>query len=218
MTNTALTLDTVTYGEYSFNPMTVPAVSVAALLARGFAHYIGNEQSSKVVSYFRQKAVAEAIAANDGKPLDKETRASIEKSVKLDPESDEYREVKAKFQAEALAAILAGTIGEARGGGPRLDPLAVEMLNITKSEVIAKLVAHGMHKGRKNPVGADLFQFGEVTISFDELLARHAEKNNARIHKEAQAKLDVVARKAKRAAEDAAKLADTPKTLEALDF
>ncbi len=217
MTKSAIDLSPITYGDFTIDPHAIPAKSLSALLGRGFAHFIGNEQSSKVVAHFRALAVADAVAANDGKPLDKEQRKAVESAVKLDPESEAYQKVKAEFQSAAIEAIASGTIGEALRG-PRVDPLTAEITSIVKSEVIAKLVANGLHKGRKQPAGTDAWDFGDVRLTFDEMQARHMSKHQARVTKEAQAKLDALARKAKKAAEDAAKLAEGPKTAEALDF
>jgi hypothetical protein len=198
----------VTYGEFTIDTDKVATAGLSALLSRGLAHILGNEASSKVVSQLR-------VAALGDSELKGEARTAALKAIKVDPDSAEYKAAKATIQAEMLSAIIAGTIGESERG-PRVSPFDAEVAAIVKREVLAKLVANGLWKGRKNPTDEQTWTLSDTTLTFADMLTRHLAKNEARIHKEANAKIDAEARKVKKAAEDAAKLGDGPKSAEAL--
>lgn len=199
----------ITYGVHGFESEALPVKSTVALLTRGLAHYLGNEVSAKVVAHYRAKALEEA-----GNPTGDE-REDVLRGLKLDSESPEYKAVKAKFQKEAMDALMAGTVGEARG--PRQDPFAVEVAKIVKAEVVANLRAHGLHTGAKHPTAEQSWSIGGTNVSFADLQDRWLAKHKDRIHKEAKTRVDAEARKARLAAETAAKHVG-PVTMESIGF
>ena len=201
----------VSYGKFTIDTDKTATAGLAALMSRGLAHILGNEASSKVVNEIRVAALGESELKGDA-------RVAALKAIKVDSESPEYIAAKDRIQAEMFAAIVDGTIGESTRG-PSVSPFDAEVASIVKREVLAKLVANKLWSGRKNPTGETAFTFSEgVSLTFAELQARHLAKNEARVHKEAQAKLDADARKARKAAEEAEKLGDGPKSAEALGF
>jgi hypothetical protein len=196
----------VSYGDHEVDLSAIPTKSLRALVTRGLAHFLGNEVSAKVIGEFRSRAVTQATTAK-GTPLTKEERESIVKNLELDSDDEEYQNVKLTFQREAIKALYEGTVGD-RAFGPKADPFEAACGTIVRTEVINVLRAHGLHTGKANPKEDQTWTFGTgdtaQVMSFADLQARHLAKHEARIHREAKAKLDAEARKvaqAKAAAE-----------------
>jgi hypothetical protein len=201
------------YGQFKIDLDALPAKSVSALIARGISHYLGNEMSAKVASHFRSRAV-EAL----GEAATKEAKEAARSGVKLDPESEDYQAVKLGFQTEGIKALLDGTIGEGASRGPRVDPVTAERNAIVMREVLAILRANKLWTEKKNPSDSDTLDLGGTMHSVGDLKARHLAKHEARIGREAEAKVKVDARKRAQAEEAAAKRGEAPVTLEALGF
>jgi hypothetical protein len=201
------------YGNFRIDLDALPPKSVSALVARGISHYLGNEMSAKVASHFRSQAV-KAL----GEGATKEAKEAAAKAVKLDPESEEYQAVKLGFQNDGIKALNDGTIGEGASRGPRVDPVTAERNAIVTREVLAILRANKLWTEKKNPSDSDTLDLGGTTHSVADLKARHLAKHEARIGKEADAKIKADARKRAQAEEAAAKRGEAPVTLEALGF
>lgn len=179
MTDTKTTAPTfvpathLTYGDsISVEIAKLPVQSLEALLKRGFSHFIGNEQASKVAAAFAGKPEAEA--------------------------TDEMKAAKkAEVQTAAIAALLAGTVGvRASGtGGTKATPKESIVRANAKKEVtdILKHNKIGFPTGEKKvkmPDGAEL--------TGAELIARYVAKHGERLGKEADAELKRRARDAEK--------------------
>ena len=216
--NVGIVTGTVTYSdtkidgpgaEWSINVEATPSVSLNALLSRGLSHVLGNEASSKVITRLRKDAVAAWKAENVGKDLDVVTKEAIEGSVKFDRASPTHLSVQFEVRQSMLDAIAAGTLGEGRESGPRLSPFEAEVQAIVHREVLAMVKNENIagataHKGRKLPEDDAEFNILGTIATFGELKVRYAAgKHKARIEKEAQAKLDALARSADKLAKAA---------------
>lgn len=167
---------TIKYGEHSVDISKLPAVSLHRLASYGFAHYLGNQASSKVTAW-----------------SDKEENKGA---------TDEQKAAqKATFQTTMLAALMDGTIGQHASRGPAVDPIEVEMDRIAKAEVIKTLKANSIKVPKKDE--AVQFESGE-SLSMEALIERRLAKHGDRIRKEGEAVLKEKARKVKKLAENAA--------------
>lgn len=183
----------LTYGKHSVDFSAVPQQSVTAMLRRGLSHFLGSEQASKVTAYFDP----------DRKLAEGETRLE---------DTDENREViKAEFQAKALDALLAGTVGMSTRG-PSVDPIETEINRIARKEVHDLLKANGVKPPKKS---TDTVTIGGSAYTTDQLIARRLDPTgpagkakDGSIHADRIAKLaeKVMADKAK-ASKKAAELA-----------
>lgn len=95
-----------TYGNHTIDSGKLPQSSLDAMLKRGLAHYLGNEQASKVTSHF------------DGETPSDEAKAAY----------------KAECVAKAIQALNDGTVGVSTRG-PRLDPVETYITRIAKAAV-----------------------------------------------------------------------------------
>lgn len=140
----------LTYGKHTIDFSALPETSQIALARRGLAHFLGNEQASKVAAYFDP----------DRKVPEDETRL---------PDNEENREVvKADFQAKAIDALLAGTVGvSTRGSG--VDPLETEIERLAKAEIKALLADSGVKAPKK---AADTVTIGGQAFTMEQLVAR----------------------------------------------
>lgn len=142
-------LQPITYGTHTIDPAALPTKSVQALIARGIAHYLGNEQASKVASAF------------DG----------------VEGVTDEQKSAKkAELQALAVKALVDGTIGT-RAVGPRGSTVDTVMRALAKAEVIGILKHNKLSfptgdKKVKFPDGTELS--GADLI--DRRIAKHGER------------------------------------------
>lgn len=197
----------LTYGDITRDPASLPATSVAALLSRGFSHYLGNEQASKVVSRIRT-----AIATSLSTPEREVNQADITKEQVQDFRTSNPELVAtfvANVMSEALKALDEGTIGSrATGGGPRLDPIAKMIQRVAREFVTTKLQANGL----KVPKGEETIEIGGKAITMAELVTRQIAANADVIEREANKRLN----EAKRKLEKARVGAETAKDLEGL--
>ncbi len=187
---------TMTYGKHTVDFATVPAQSVTAMLRRGLSHFLGSEQASKVTAYFDP----------DRKLADGETR--------LDDTPENREKIKADYQAKAIDALLAGTVGMSTRG-PAVDPIETEINRIARREVHDILKKSGVKPPKK---AEDTVEIGGSKYTTDQLIARRLDPSGPagvdkksgvthidRITKEAQ---KVMADKAKAAAKAAEKVKD----------
>lgn len=185
----------ITYGTHSVDFATLPEQSVKAILKRGLTHFLGSEQASKVTAYFDPER----------KLADGETR--------LEDNEANRDAIKAKFQAAAIDALLAGTVGVSTRG-PAADPLEVEINRIAKREIVDILKSQGVKAPKK---AEDTVTIGGQAFTIDQLVARRLDPTGPagvdkktgtphadRIAKEAKKVLDDKAKAAKKAAEKAA--------------
>lgn len=192
-------MTTLEYGTITRDATKLPQKSLEALLARGFAHFLGNEQASKVVGRIRT-----AVATSLSTPEKEINQADISKD-----QVRAYREANAEqvtawvneVQATALKALDEGTVGvRAAGSGIRLDPRASEMRSIARTEVVTTLKANGL----KVPKGEETLSFsGGETRTMDQMITKRLELHAERIGKEADKAIAEKARKAKKVSEEA---------------
>lgn len=208
------TMNKVTYGDYGFDPAVVPAVSIAALLSRGFSHYLGNEQASKVVSKIEKVLAGDTAEtkAAFGKLSKDERKAAISTYRKENAASVAAWEK--EVRDEAMADLLSGEIGTSNRG-PKVDPVTAAMQAIAKREIGDILKGAGL----KYPKAGESVVLGADTILAEQLVPRRLAKHGDRIKKEAEKHVADLARKAKQAADKAAKAkADGVANAEALDL
>lgn len=193
-------MTTITHGGSGVSRDTakLPESSINALLVRGFAHLLGNEQSSKVVARIKS-------ALAEGKPDDYEATKEEVKAFRaangtlVSQWNDEA--VKA-----ALVALDEGTLGLHIARGPSRDPIESAMRKLAREEVTTSLKASDI----KVPSGDKTVTFRagtpqEERLTMDELIDRRISKHGDRIRKEAERKVAEAERKAKRAREETAK-------------
>jgi len=183
------------YGEITRDESKLSDVSRNALLARGFSHYLGNEQASKVVAKIR------AILANGGKASDV-TKEAI-KTWRENPENASKLETfEIECEQAALAALDNGTIGvHVSSGRVSRDPVQAAMTAIARREVSDVLKGAGL----KTPKGEETVDMGGQAFTMEALIARRLEKHADRLHKEAERQVADAQRKAKRLQEESAK-------------
>lgn len=162
-------MTTITYGDHSVDTEKLPAKSVEALLRRGLAHFLGNEQASKVASHF---------ADADPAPTD---------------------EAKAAFKAEcvskALQALHDGTIGNVVRG-PKGTSVEAVMRGLAEKEVRAILKTAGLTMPSGDKVVE--FASGEKLTKAD-LISRRITKHGDRLRKEAETEMKRAEREAVKA-------------------
>lgn len=140
----------MTYGKHTVDFSTVPAQSVTAMLRRGLSHFLGSEQASKVTAYFDL----------DRKLAEGETRLE---------DTEANREIiKQEFQAKALDALLAGTVGMSTRG-PTVDPITTIINRLARKEVHDLLKANGVKPPKK---ADDTVEIGGKKYTTDQLIAR----------------------------------------------
>jgi len=202
----------VTYGDFTFDTDNAPEASVKALLSRGLTHLFGSEASSKLIGKIRAALTAEWIkdqlpevkVAKDAPEFDKQSVAAWR-----DANPDQVGIWAKEIEADFVKAITEGTLGT-RVGGPRLDPLDVEIERIAKGEVREQLATlkdvHGNAITPKQYAKGKPIEFGGgQSFTFDELVARRLTRDKDRIEKAARKVLADKARKAEKAKEVAAK-------------
>lgn len=160
------------YGDITIDAGKLPETSVAALMRRGLAHFLGNEQASKVASKFSDEP--------DATP---ETKAKY----------------KAECVEAAIAALHAGTIG-ANLRGPKATPVETMVRQLALREVSDilrqnKLAVPTGDKTIEFPDGAG----GKVQLSRSDLIDRRVAKHGERLTKEAEAELRKRDREAQKA-------------------
>lgn len=162
----------LTYGSHSIDVAKLPEASVVALLKRGLTHYLGNEQTSKLVAARKREG------AFDG---------TTEEAYKAD------------LVAKAVAALHEGTIGT-QVRGPSVDPVEAAMERIARAEINAVLKAKGAKFVGKGDDRKVTFANGE-SFTMNDLIDRRLgnEEHSARIRKEAEKALKSAAKQAEAA-------------------
>lgn len=175
-------MDKITYGSVEIDFDTLPASSQLALASRGVTHFLGNEQASKLAAWIK----AEGQANTEDKAAAaawKEANATAV-SVKMDG-----------LVAEAVAKLLAGTVGARAVGGVRVTPIEALKRQIAKREVTAILANNklafpkGARKDKEgNDVPAQVVQLGADSFTGDQLIERRLANptEGPRIQKEAE--------------------------------
>lgn len=168
----------ITYGDFEIDTSTLPEASVNALLRKGLAHFMGNEQASKVTAWKNSEA---------GKDATEEQIASK----------------KAEFQAAGVAALADGTVGN-RVVGVTVSPIEKIMRSLAKSEIVGILKATNM----AIPKGEGTVTFNEGSdseqkLTMEDLIERRLEGHGDRLKKEAEAEVKRRDREAKKLAEAA---------------
>lgn len=170
----------INYGAFSLDFNNLPQTTLLAMVRRGVSHYLGSEMASKVNAFFDP---------------DKES-----------PETDtpEARAVKkAEFQAAAIEAMKAGTVGVSVRG-PSVDPITTIIRRLAWTEIKTVLSQNKI----KAPVKADdivSFPNGDK-FTREQLIQRRVENplHAERLAKEAKKIADDQAKKNKKALESAA--------------
>lgn len=163
----------VTYGETKVDFGKLPAASQFALVKRGLAHFLGNEQASKVVSHFKN--------VPDAGEADKTA----------------YRDACVK---DALAALHAGTVGNSVRG-PRGSAVETIVRQIAVKEIknILGMNKLKMPKaGEKVTMGNGQSFTGDELIARRLANPEHG----PRIQKEAEAQIKADARKTEKLGND----------------
>lgn len=178
------------YGDITRDPAKLPEASLAALLARGFAHFLGNEQASKVVSRIRSE-----IAGENGKATDV-SKEQVQAFRAENP--DKVNAWANEIVAEALKSLDDGSIGTRAAAGPRVDPITGAMNSLARAEVVTILKANGL----KTPKGEETIAFGDATRTMAQMIERRLASHGERLRKEAERQVaDAARRKAKTEAE-----------------
>lgn len=163
---TMLTYGTATAIDFG----TLPQVSQLALARRGWSHYLGNEQSSKLTGW-KDKFAADSKAA--GK-VDDEGNG-------IGPTEAEVEAKKAELIESAVKALLDGTIGTRAGNGPRLLPFDQAVNDIAKAEVLKVLRENNI----KPPKGDEVVKFPDGERTMAQMISTRIDKHGDRIRKEA---------------------------------
>ena len=146
-----------TYGDHAIDTDKLPPQSVDALIRRGIAHFLGNEQASKVASHFDEKPDA------------------------TDAEKAAY---KAECQKSAIEALLKGTVG-ANVRGPRGSQLETIVRQLAEKEVRDILKHNGLTMPSGDKVVE--FASGEKltkAVLINRRVTMHGERLNAEATKE----------------------------------
>ena len=162
----------------------LPEKSRAALIMRGWNHYRGNEVASRVSSFFKRRLESDKVAIPES-------------------DSDEYVAKKNEFLADAVTALVAGTVGESRG--PRVDPIEAEVNKSAKASVIAVLVGKKLWSGAKHPTLDQEWTFGTEIVSFGTLIDRYIAKFGESLTKAAKAKIEAERRRLEKVKADSEK-------------
>lgn len=152
---------TISYNTFTADITKLPPASLHRLASYGFAHYLGNQASSKLVAW---------------KDKDENKNAT-----------DEQIEArKAEIQSTMFAAVLSGEMGVHASRGTPIDPTEAEMERLAKAEVVATLKANNIKVPKKDE--AVEFASGEK-LTMDELIDRRIAKHGERLTTEAKASI-----------------------------
>lgn len=184
----------IDYANHSVDFAKVPAPSIEALLRRGVAHFLGNEQASKVTAW--------------------KAKLAADKENPREPSEDEIEQYKNDLVSTALADIYAGDIGSGRG--PRLDPVERELRSLVDSHIANTLAANGIKflKGRKLPADNEVVVFTRdaegkplQTRTLDEMRENVLRTHGDKFRKDAEKRVADLAKKAAAAKANAESLA-----------
>jgi len=179
----------IQYGNIALDTAKFHPTSIDAMIRRGVSHYLGNEMASKVVAWAESQNKVRA---------DEATKAG--KATYVPVSDDEKQAQKEIYQAEALVALEAGTVGVSNRG-PRVDPLVALMVSIARREVVDTLKANGI----KPPKGSDIVTFGDgATRTMEQMVEKRLANHGPRIESEAKKHLAELAHKAEKVKKEAA--------------
>lgn len=150
-------------GNITVDVTKLPQTSIDAMLRRGFQHYFGNEQSSKVTT-FKEK---------------------FETENKRAPTQDEVDAKRKEFYATAVTALQSGTVGQRANGMPKVTPFEKILYRLAFNEVAGILEKSNI----KVPKGEETVVVQGKPWTIDELVERHLEKNSEKFDKAAQAEV-----------------------------
>lgn len=169
----------LTYGEVSRDTANLPAETIDALLARGFAHYFGNEQAAKLTAKIKSAVAAES--GNGTKATDVE-RAAVQ--AYRAAHADEVKAWQADIVAGALVALDEGKIGLRESTGPResTDPVGVEVRKMAKARVMELLKA----KSLKFPGKDEALELNGTSFTGAELIQRQIDRHGEAMRKVAE--------------------------------
>lgn len=170
----------IKYGDHTADFNTLPQASLVAMLRRGFGHFMGSEQASKVTEYFKPDNADETTLADTP-----ENRAKM----------------KADCQAKAMQALLEGKVGVSTRG-PAVDPITKIIRRLATAEAKEKISAAKLAWPKK---AEDVIEFPDgrkltATQLVDKLIA----KKGTEYKRDAEKIAAEQARKAKKLAETAA--------------
>lgn len=192
------------YGDVERDHAALPPATLIAFAQRGMAHFLGNEQASKLVG----KIVTAAELPDDA---DKTTRKAAIEAFRLS-NADTVKAWMDEITAKAVEAMDAGTVGMSTRG-PSVDPFTAECQKLAKDEVLSILRANGI----KVPKADEVITFANGdTRTWDQMLASRMAKNGPAIEKEARRRVADRAKKAEEAKKRAAENAGNPKVAEDL--
>jgi hypothetical protein len=188
----------LTYNDITRDEGKLPEASRNALLARGFAHFLGNEQASKVTSRIRQ-AIVEGTDANASDV----TREQVEGFRTSHP--DRVSAIAQACLAEALKALDEGTIGtRTSSGGKPVDPVQAEVNRLAKDKIMVILKANGI----KIPKGEGTITHNGKELAMADLVAAQIAKNGDALHAQAVKNLAAKQRELAKAKAETSELAD----------
>lgn len=166
----------IKYKSHEVDLTKLPEVSVIALATRGLVRLLGSEVASKVSVEFKDTPDADEAAQTT------------------------FAEA---YRAELLQQLVSGTLGSGRGG-PRKDPVEVEMTAIATREIRETLKKYGLKFVRPQK-GAEAFEpyveagNGERRTMAD-MLAKRLTDHSDRLRKEAEKVIAAAARQAEKSA------------------
>ncbi len=168
----------LTYGAHVVDFATVPPQSVTAMLRRGFSHFLGSEQASKVTAYFDPD------------------RKLAEGEARLEDTEENRQKVKADYQAKAVDALLAGTVGMSTRG-PSIDPITTVINRLARAEVGNILKASGVKPPKK---AEDTVEIGGQKFTMEQLVSRRLDPTKPYAERLGKEAAKIVADQAKKAA------------------
>lgn len=167
----------VKFGDHIVDMASLPSESVVAMFRRGLAHYLGNEQASKLTGW------KDDFAKEHGR----------------EPTDAEYSDRKAQYQADAVKLLAEGKVG---GGvrGPRGSALETVMRKIAEGQIRAMLKQANL----SFPAGDKKLKFANGTeLTGAELIARRIASHGDAIKAAAEKQIRETERQATKAANDA---------------
>lgn len=185
----------LTYGEIIRDPALLPAITIERMLQRTFAHMLGNEVSSAIVSMIRTEDRAGKDASTEAVTAWREANAA---QVSI--------WVKEK-QAEILGKMDDGTLGVSGSRGPRVDPLAKIVWQLGIESVASSLRSLNLHSDKAAPKASKVFTLGKDQFTFADLVTRRIARDGEKLTVEATRVLAAREREAKRRAERIAAIA-----------
>jgi hypothetical protein len=205
---------------YTFDTANLPEATLRAFLQGGASHKFGSEIASKVNGAFIAEYLKASPLAEGASEADKAKRASDAKAyAKSKVDSEDYAASAKAFRDEMYKAALEGTLGDGRGAsGPKVSPFEAECNAIVKRELLAILRGLGLWSKKSDPTAETEFKFKEGVRTWESLRQGYLGKNEAKVHKEAKAKIEAAERTRARAAEAKAKSGEDGVSADSIGF